>query len=66
MKTIFVILALIRHRHGDHDGHCADRVMRQIPAQLRSKIAADAAVIGTAALRYAAFLVLGVAFLTAL
>jgi hypothetical protein len=40
--------------------------MRQIPAQLRSKIAADAAVIGTAALRYAAFLVLGVAFLTAL
>ena len=40
--------------------------MRQIPAQLRGKIAADAAVIGTTALRYAAFLVLGVAFLTAL
>ena len=40
--------------------------MRQIPAERRSKIAVDAAVIGTAALRYAAFLVLGVAFLTAL
>jgi len=40
--------------------------MRRIPAERRSKIVADAAVIGTAALRYAAFLVLGVAFLTAL
>jgi hypothetical protein len=40
--------------------------MRQIPVELPSKIAADAAVISTAALRFAAFLVLGVAFLTAL
>jgi hypothetical protein len=40
--------------------------MRQIPVELRSKIAADAAAISTAALRFAAFLVLGVAFLTAL
>jgi len=40
--------------------------MRQIPAEPRSKIHVDAAVIGIAALRYAAFLVLGVAFLTAL
>jgi hypothetical protein len=51
----------LRHWHGDHDRHCADRVMRQTPAERRSKIAVDAAAIGTAALRCAAFLVLGVA-----
>jgi hypothetical protein len=51
----------LHHRDGGYDGHSSDRIMKRI-AELRSRTAVSSA----ASLRYAAFLVLGFAFLAAL
>jgi hypothetical protein len=52
----------LHDRDGGYDCHCADRIMKRFAAERHNR----GAVSSTASLRYAAFLVLGIFFLTAL